>query len=70
MKENLSRYIFILVSAASLLLVAAGVFNAAVDPYGMFRLYEREGLNVSKPAIHQRVRLSPIFRVPLSVKNI
>ena len=63
MKENLSRYIFILVSAACLLLVTAGVFNAAVDPYGMFRLYEREGFNVSKPAIHQRVRLLKAYEV-------
>ena len=63
MKENLSRYIFIMVSAACLLLVTAGVFNAAVDPYGMFRLYEREGFNVSKPAIHQRVRLMKAYEV-------
>ena len=63
MKENLSRYIFIVVSAATLLLVAAGIFNAAVDPYGMYRFYEREGLNVSKPAIHQRVRLLKAYEV-------
>jgi hypothetical protein len=63
MKENLSRYIFILVLAASLLLVAAGAFNAAVDPYGMYRLYEREGFNLGKPAIQQRVRLMKAYDV-------
>ena len=63
MKESLSRYIFFLVSTALLLLVAAGVFNAVVDPYGMYRLFEREGFNVSKPAIHQRVRLLKAYEV-------
>lgn len=63
MIDNLNRYLLVLVSATFVLLVAVGVFNAVVDPYAMYRFYERDGFNVSKPAIHQRVRLLKAYDV-------
>ena len=42
---------------AFLVCVAAGLFNAVVDPYGLVRWLEWQGFNSEKPAQQQRIKL-------------
>jgi len=49
--------------SAWLLLSFVLAFNAAVDPYGMYRLIEIQDFNSHKPAIYHRVRLFKAYDV-------
>ncbi len=49
--------------AAVLLICSVSVFNAVVDPYGMYRLVEVKGFNLHKPAVYNRVRLMKAYDI-------
>ncbi len=44
-----SRYIIVWTSAVLLLLVGAGIFNLAVDPFDVFGMRRIDGFNATKP---------------------
>jgi len=48
------RFLLHWLAAALLLVLAVGAFNVVVDPYGIFRLVDRPGLNAIKPAATTR----------------
>jgi hypothetical protein len=51
------RQIVIAAIAALLVCVSIGLFNAAVDPYGIVNWIVRSGFNSAKPAQQQRIKL-------------
>ncbi len=57
------KYCLITALAALLLVGGVAAFNAVVDPYGMYRLFEVKGFNMHKPAIYNRVRLMKAFDI-------
>ena len=58
-----TRYCWIAGLTAAMLLVAIVSINLVVDPFGMYRIIELEGVNVHKPAVHHRVRLVKAYEV-------
>jgi hypothetical protein len=48
---------------AVLLITAIASMNFVVDPFGMYRLVDREGFNAYKPAVDHRVRLVKAYDV-------
>ncbi len=62
-KQILKKYaLSSLLACLSLLIVVIG-FNVLVDPFRMYRLIERPGFNLYKPAIYKRVRLLKAYEV-------
>jgi len=58
-----TRYCVIAASVAVLLLTATVVVNVVVDPFGMYRVIELDGVNSHKPAVYHRVRLVKAYEV-------
>lgn len=58
-----SRYCWIAASSAALLLAAIASVNLIIDPFGMYRMIELEGVNAYKPAVQHRVRLVKAYEV-------
>lgn len=57
------RYLRNVFTTALLALAVVAALNALVDPYGMYHWFERQGFNVDKPAIYNRVRLLKAYEV-------
>ena len=58
-----ARYVFCACAALLTILGVIAASNALLDPFGMHRWLERDGLNAYKPAIHTRVRLFKAYEV-------
>src|SRR5215471_9633420 len=58
-----TRFCVIAASVAVLLLAATIVVNVVVDPFGMYRVIELDGVNSHKPAVYHRVRLVKAYEV-------
>jgi hypothetical protein len=58
-----TRYCWIAASTAALLLAAIVSVNLVVDPFGMYRIIELDGVNVHKPSVYHRVRLVKAYEV-------
>ena len=63
MKNDIIKYTLLLFGSAVLLLSSVAGFNAIVDPFGMYRLMDVEGINANKPAIYTRIRLLKAYEV-------
>lgn len=61
--DSLIKYVGVAIGSALALLAAIGAFNAAIDPFAMYRLADIQGINRYKPAIFKRVRLLKAFEV-------
>lgn len=57
------RYLAASGAIALLALGAVGLFNAVVDPLGMFNLADLPALNRYKPAVYTRVRIAKAYEV-------
>lgn len=57
------RYCGIAASTVALLLAAITAVNVVVDPFGMYRLIDVEGVNAYRPAVQHRVRLVKAYEV-------
>jgi hypothetical protein len=53
----------IVASSAALVLGAVVLVNAVIDPFGMYRIFDVEGVNAHKPAVYHRVRLVKAYDV-------
>jgi len=62
-KSQVMKYCATFALTALLIVAAVAGFNAIVDPFGMYRAFDREGLNAHKPGIYQRVRLLKAYEV-------
>ncbi len=57
------RYLLTWLTATAALLAAVAVFNAVVDPYGLFRWVDRPGFNHIKPAAADRGPMTKAYQV-------
>ena len=62
-KRSALRFSAVFALAALLVVGAVAGFNAAVDPFGMYRTLELDGFNVRKPGIYKRVRLMKAYEL-------
>lgn len=60
---NWLRYYAVVAATAAALLLTVACLNTFVDPFGMYRLWDIEGINAYKPAIYHRVRLFKAYEV-------
>jgi len=62
-RSGACAYVLCFCAVLLMMLAAVAATNAALDPFGMLRWFEREGVNAYKPAIHTRVRLFKAYEV-------
>jgi hypothetical protein len=67
--DRAKRFTAIWAGLVAGLLLLVGGFNAAVDPYGMFRLVEIPGFNELKPRLGPHVRLAKPYAVHMVRPN-
>ena len=57
------RYCAVVAASVAVLLFAVAGINAFIDPFGIYRLWDIEGVNAYMPAIYHRVRLFKAYEV-------
>lgn len=59
----MKRYMIIWLAATAALLLGVAVFNAGVDPYGLFRLIDKPGFNSVKPTAATHGAMTKAYQV-------